>query len=70
MVCLSMHQKLKDHLEKIVSLAKFLGAVAWIMSIKNHFKGDFGLNGFLDPAFLCIEDIWHSVQKGSGYILS
>ena len=40
------------------------------MSTKTHLKGDFDLYGFLDLAVLFIEDTWHDVQKGSGYILS
>ena len=53
-----------------MSLVKLLGAVDGIISIKTYFKGDFGLSGILDLAFLFIEEIWHDVQKGSGYILS
>ena len=53
-----------------MSLVKCVGAVDGIMSIKTHLKGDFGFSGVLDPAFLFIEEIWHDVQKGSGYILS
>ena len=37
---------------------------------KTHLKGAFVLSGILDLAFLFIEEIWHDVQKGSGYILS
>ena len=32
-------------------------------------KGAFGFSGFLDLAFLFIEDILHDVQKGPGFIL-
>ena len=46
------------------------GAVAGIIFIKTYLKGAFGLNGFLDIAFLFIEDILHDVQKVSVYILS
>ena len=53
-----------------MSLVKLLGAVDRIISIKTHLKGAFGLSGILDLAFLFIEEIWHDVQKGSGYILS
>ena len=52
-----------------MSLVKLLGAVDGIISIKNHLKGAFGFNRFLDLAFLFIEDIWHFVQEGSGSIL-
>ena len=37
--------------------------------LKTHLKGDFGLSGILDLAFLFMEEIWHDVQKGSEYIL-
>ena len=53
-----------------MSLVKLLGAVYGIISIKTHLKGAFGFSGILDLAFLFIEEIWHDVQKGSGYILS
>ena len=64
-----MHQQLK-YIRKVVSLVKLFGAVADIMSIKTHLKGDFSFNGFLDLAFLFIGDIWHDVQIGYGSILS
>ena len=53
-----------------MSLVRLLGAVDGIISIKTHLKGAFGLSGILDLAFLFIEEIWHEVQRGSGYILS
>ena len=53
-----------------MSLVKLLGAVDGIISKKKHLKDAFGLGGILDLAFLFIEEIWHDVQKGSGYILS
>ena len=53
-----------------MSLVKLLGFVDGIISIKIHLKGAFGLSGILDLAFLFIEEIWHDVQKGSGYIFS
>ena len=53
-----------------MSLVKLLGAVDGIISIKTHLKGDFYFSGISDLAFLFIEEIWHDVQKGSGYILS
>ena len=53
-----------------MSLAKLLGAVDGIISIKTHLKGAFGFSGFLDLAFLFIGDILHGVQKGYGSILS
>ena len=46
-----------------------IGAGGGIMSIKTHLKADLGFNEFLYLAFLFIEEIWHDVQKGSGYIL-
>ena len=33
-------------------------------------KGAIGFNGFLDLAFLFMEEIWHDVQKGYGSIIS
>ena len=53
-----------------MSLVKLLGAVDGIISIKKHFKGDFGFSEISDLVFLCIEEIWHDVQKGYGSILS
>ena len=53
-----------------MSLVKLSGAVDGIISIKIYLKGAFGFSGILDRAFLFIEEIWHDVQKGSGYILS
>ena len=52
------------------TLVNCFGDVAGIMSIKNHLKDAFGFNGVLELAFLFIEDIWHNVQKRSGYIPS
>ena len=52
-----------------MSLVKRFGAVDGIIFIKTHLKGAFCLIGFLDLAFLFIEEIWHDWQKGSGYIL-
>ena len=46
-----------------------MGAVDGIISIKTHLKGDFGFSGILDLSFLFIEEVWHDVQKGSGYII-
>ena len=40
------------------------------MSIKTYLKGAFGFSGFLDLAFLFMEEIWHDVEKGSGCLLS
>ena len=54
----------------MVSLVKILGAVNGTISLKNNLKGAFGLSGILELDFLFIEEIWHDVQKGSGYILS
>ena len=51
-------------------LVKLLGSVDGIIYIKTYPKGDFGFSGILYLAFLFIEEIWHDVQKGSGYILS
>ena len=53
-----------------MSLVKLLGAVDGTIYIKTHLKGDFGLSGILDLAFFFIEEIWHDLQKGYGYILS
>ena len=53
-----------------MSLVKILGDVDGIMSIKTHLKGYLGFSGILDLAFLFIEEIWHDVKKGYGYILS
>ena len=53
-----------------MSLVKLLGAVDSIISIKTHLKCDFEFSGISDLAFLFIEEIWHDVKKGSGYILS
>ena len=53
-----------------MSLVKLLGDVDGIIFIKTHLKGAFGFSGILDLAFLSVEEIWHDVQKGSGYILS
>ena len=61
---------IKRYLGKVVSLINILGAVDVIISIKTHLKGAFGFIVILDLAFLFIEEIWHEVQKGSGYILS
>ena len=47
-----------------------MGGVVLILPIKTHLKVVFGFNGVLDLAFLFIEDIWHYVPKGSGYIPS
>ena len=52
-----------------MSLVKRLGAVDGTIYIKTHLKGDFGLSVILALAFLFIEEIWHEVQKGTGYIL-
>ena len=52
-----------------MSLVKTFGAVDGIMSIKTHMKGDFGFSGFLDLAFLFMEEIWHDVPKWSGSII-
>ena len=52
-----MHQQLKDNFKKVVLLVKRFGDVAGIIPIKTHLKGVFGVNGFLDLAFLFIEDI-------------
>ena len=52
-----------------MSLVKRFGAVGGTMSIKTHLKGTFGFSGFLYLVFFFIEEIWHDVQKGSGYIL-
>ena len=51
---LSRHQQLKKS-ENVESLVKKFGAVDGIMSIKTHFKGDFGFNGILNIAFLFME---------------
>ena len=56
-------------IKNIVSRVKRFGAIDGIMSIKPHFKDDFGLSGCSDLAFLFMEEIWHDVQKGSVYIL-
>ena len=53
-----------------MSLVKCFDAVDGIISIKTHLKGAFGVCGFLDLAFLFIEEIWHDLQIESGYILS
>ena len=53
-----------------MSLVKCFGDVAGIKYIKTHLKGAFGFNGFLDPAFLFMEEICHDVQKGYGSIMS
>ena len=53
-----------------MSLFKLFDAVDGIISIKTHFKGDFGFIGFLYLAFLFMEEIWHDVQKWYGYFLS
>ena len=53
-----------------MSLVKRFGAVDGITSIKKKLKSNFGFSGFLDPAFLFMEEIWHDVQRGSGYIPS
>ena len=53
-----------------MSLVRLLGDVDGLISIKTHVKGAFGFSGILDLAFLFIEEIFHEVQKGSGYILS
>ena len=52
-----------------MSLVKLLGDIDVIMSTKTHLKGSFVFNRFFDLAFLCMEKIWHDVQKGYGYIL-
>ena len=52
-----------------MSLVKFLGTVDIIISINTHLKDASGLSEFFDLAFLFIEEIWHYVQKWSGYIL-
>ena len=54
----------------MVSPVKRFGAADSIISIKNHLKGDFRFNGLLDLVCLFIDEIWHDVQKRSGYILS
>ena len=46
-----------------MSLVKGFGDVGGIISIKTHLKGDFGFGGFLDLAFLFMEEIRHDVQK-------
>ena len=46
-----------------MSLVKTFGAVAGIISIKTDLKGDFGLSGFLDLAFLFMKEISYDVQK-------
>ena len=43
--------------------------MAGIVSIKPNLKGAFGFIGFLDLAFLFIEDISRYLQKGYGSIL-
>ena len=53
-----------------MSPVKRFGAIDGIMSIKTHVMGAFGFSGFLYLAFLFMEEIWHDVQKGSGFILS
>ena len=50
-------------------LVKDLGTVDGIISIKTHLEGAFGFSGILDLAFLFVEEIWHYVKKGSGYVL-
>ena len=52
-----------------MSPVKLFGAVSGITSIKINLKDAFGFNGFLDLAFVFMEEIWHDVQKGSGSIL-
>ena len=52
-----------------MSLVKLLGTFDGIISIKNHLKGYFGFSGFLDLAFLFIQENWHDVQKGAGSII-
>ena len=46
-----------------------MGGFAGIDSIKTHLKRSYGINGVLDIDFLLMEDIWHDVKKGSGYII-
>ena len=53
-----------------MSLVTLFGAVYGIMSIKTHLKGTFGFSGFLDVAFLFMEEILHDVKKESRSILS
>ena len=52
-----------------MSLVKLFGSVDGIMPIKAHFRVAFGFSGFLDLAFLFVEEIQHGLQKGSGYFL-
>ena len=47
-----------------MSLVKNFGDVDGIISIKTHLKGAFEFNGFLDLAFLFMEEIWHDLKKG------
>ena len=53
-----------------MSLIKLFGGVDGIISMKIHLKGAFGFSGFLDLAFLFIEEILLDEQKGYRYILS
>ena len=53
-----------------MSLVKLSGDVDGIISIKTHLRGALGFSGFLDLAYLFMEEIWHDVEKGSGSILS
>ena len=41
-----------------------------MMPMNNHLKGVLGFESDFDLGFLLIVDIWHDVQKGSGYTLS
>ena len=47
-----------------MSLVNCFGDVDGIMSIKTHLMGDVGFSGFVDLAFLFMEEIWHDVEKG------
>ena len=52
-----------------MSLVKNFSDVYGILSIKIHLKSALGFSGLLDLAVLFMAEIWHDVQKGSGYIL-
>ena len=53
-----------------MSLFKRLGAVDGIISIKTHLKGAFGFIGFLDLAFLFMEENSTGQISTHGYIIS